>query len=113
MASARSPKKTEAIEVRLPDETKAAFMDHCRRNNRTASDAIRAFITEQIGFQPERPHRRASNWRLLPAALLGAALGAGVAVPSLARSGGNDRPAFEQADRNHDGQLSFEEFEHR
>ena len=55
MRTARPLKKNGSIDIRLPDQVKTAFMDHCHRNDQTASDAIRTFIDEQLptsAFQP-------------------------------------------------------------
>ena len=40
----RPLKKTETIEIRLPHDTKTAFMARCRAEGRTASDVLRRFI---------------------------------------------------------------------
>jgi hypothetical protein len=40
MADAKFIKKNDSIEIRLPDETKAAFREKCRREGRTASGSV-------------------------------------------------------------------------
>ena len=80
-----APKKNVSIEIRLPDEAKTAFMARCLREDCTASEAIRAFIDDQLNLNP-KPSIRRSAIRLVSVALFGAALGAGVAAPSLAHS---------------------------
>jgi len=112
MAAAKSLKKNVTIEVRLPDEAKSAFMARCVRENRTASDAIRSFIDQQLGA-PDRRVRRRPTLRLAAAALFGTLLGAGVAVPSLAHSLPPSRTSFEHLDRNHDGVLTYKEYRAR
>ena len=85
MHAAKPAKKNVTIEVRLSDEAKSAFMARCSREDLTASEAIRGFIDDQLGLPSQRNRRRPAS-RLALVALLGAALGAGVAAPSLAHS---------------------------
>ncbi len=108
MIRPRPPKKGETLEIRLPYATKTAFMARCRGDGRTASQAVRRFIEEELGGAG-RPLRRTRLLGWLAAALAGFAVGA-VAAPSLAHTTPISRAAFERLDRNHDGQLSFEEF---
>jgi hypothetical protein len=105
MTAARTPKKSETLEVRLPFETKTAFMARCQDDGRTASEAVRRFIEGEL-----LPVRRARmrGWHALVAAIAGLAIGA-VAAPSLAQTV-NGHTAFERLDRNHDGVLSPAEF---
>ena len=110
MPSAKPAKKTGTIEIRISDEVKAAFMARCRRDDLTASEAIRRFIDTQLAPRPDVRQRRASHLRLAVAAIVGAALGVGVAAPSFARSAQKARPAFDQLDRNHDGVLNYQEY---
>jgi hypothetical protein len=106
MTRSRPPKKTESLELRLPHQTKAAFMAHCRRGGSSASEAVRRFIEAELaGGVPRRP----GLWRLAAAAAAGLALGT-VAAPSLARSDTASREAFDRRDVNQDGALSFQEF---
>lgn len=110
MASAKFSKKNDSIEIRLPDQAKSAFREKCRREGRTASEALRAFIDEQLEPRSRAVRRRKSMSRIAAAAVAGAILGGGIAAPSLAASGDNSRSAFHAMDRNHDGALSYEEF---
>jgi hypothetical protein len=112
MAGAKFTKKNDSIEIRLPDETKAAFREKCRREGRTASDAVRAFIDEQLDPRTARRRHR-SLWRLAAALAAGAVLGGGLAAPSIAASADDGPSAFRALDRNHDGALSYEEFRSR
>lgn len=105
MTRPRPPKKTETLEIRLPPATKRAFMDRCRDEGLTASDAVRGFIETRTA--PAGRHARL--WQAAVAAAVGLAVGA-VAGPSLAQSGTPDRAAFERMDRNHDGVLTLQEF---
>lgn len=107
----KSPKKTETVEIRLPYETKAAFMARCQAGGLTASEAIRGFIETEL--KAARQRKGLTGWRgLLTAAVAGLALGA-VAAPSLAEGAGPARAAFDRLDRNHDGILTFREYRRR
>ena len=112
MASVKFTKKNDSIEIRLPDETKAAFREKCRREGRTASDAVRSFIDEQLEPGGSVRPRRTSSWRIAAAVAAGAVMGGGLAAPSIAASA--DSPsAFQALDRDHDGRLTYEEFRSR
>ncbi len=104
----RPPKKSETLEIRLPHETKQAFMARCRARGFTASDALRGFIEADAA-----PVRRGGRgvWQALAAAAAGLAIGA-VAAPSLAQSQ-DDRVEFARMDADGDGVVSFEEFRAR
>lgn len=104
----RGPKKSETLEIRLPYETKTAFMARCRDEGRTASDALRGFIDGEVEGRPTRSRSRI--W-IVAAAALGLAIGA-AAAPSLAQTT-PDHAAFRKLDRNADGALSYEEFSAR
>lgn len=114
MREPRPPKKSESLEIRIPYAAKTAFMDRCQREGRTASDALRAFIDQQIATPTASPRRR---WRIAAGALIAAAVGA-VALPSLARPGPAPDPAqdllrrvaFAHMDANHDGVLTLDEY---
>jgi len=107
--TAGQPKKSEVLEVRLPYETKTAFMARCREMGRTASEVVRVFIDQELEGRTAKPRL---VWRALAAALAGLAVGA-VAAPSLARPTAVSHATFERLDANHDGVLSFEEFSGR
>jgi hypothetical protein len=111
MNAGKPPKKSDMLEVRLPHETKVAFMARCRETHRTASEAVRAFIDHELDVRAKRPSRLNLVWRVLAAALAGLAVGA-VAAPSLARPL-STHGAYDRLDVNHDGVLSFEEFRRR
>jgi hypothetical protein len=109
MAASKPPKKSETIEIRLSYEAKAAFMAHCRRERRTASEALRLFIDGRLDPRAD-VRRRAPSWRIVLAGMIGAALGLGAAAPSFAHAAQNSKAAFDRLDRNHDGVLSYREF---
>jgi hypothetical protein len=111
MAS-KAPKKSETIAIRLSHEAKAAFMQRCRQERRTASEAVRLFIDGQLDARPHA-RRRTASWRVALAGMIGAALGLGAAAPSFAHATQNSKTAFEQLDRDHDGVLSYAEFRTR
>lgn len=113
MASAKFTKKNDSIEIRLPDETKAAFREKCRREGRTASDAVRSFIDEQLEPSAGVRRNRRSLWRIGLAVAAGAVLGGGLAAPSIAASADSSRSAFQALDRDRDGALTYEEFRSR
>jgi hypothetical protein len=113
MGSVKFTKKNDSIEIRLPDETKAAFREKCRREGRTASDAVRSFIDEQLDAGGSVRRRRRSLWRIGAAVAAGAILGGGLAAPSIAASADTSGSAFRALDRDHDGALSYEEFRSR
>lgn len=110
MTPPKPAKKSETLEVRLPYQTKRAFMTRCRGDGQTASEAVRGFIETELEGRPRA--RRMRLWHALAAATAGLALGA-VAAPSLARTPPADHAAFERLDQNHDGALSLAEFERR
>ena len=113
MASAKFAKKNDSIEIRLPDETKAAFREKCRLEGRTVSDAVRSIIDEQLEPIRSVSRRRSSLLRIGVAVAAGAALGGGLAAPSIAASADGSRSAFQALDRDGDGALTYEEFRRR
>lgn len=100
----RPLKKSETLEIRLPYETKTAFMDRCRQDGVTASQALRADIEARL------TRKAPAGWKRLRA-VAGAAVILGVgagALPSLAAAVAG--PSFASLDRNRDGVLAFAEF---
>jgi hypothetical protein len=118
--TARPPKKSESLEIRIPYPTKQAFMARCQADGVSASEALRGFIEREI--QPASPARGGLR-RWIAGGLIAAAVGA-VALPSLAQTAeaaefhrldvdGDGRVSLAElarADRNHDGQLSLAEY---
>ena len=103
MTAPRAPKKSETLEIRLPYATKQAFMERCREQGRSASEALRSCINVEL----EPPVRRRGPHRFAVAGLAAIALAA-VAAPSLARPACATR--FDALDSNHDGFVSAAEF---
>lgn len=116
----RPPKKSETIEIRLPYPTKLAFMARCKADGRSASEALRGFIEDELESRSRAG--RGWPWRIVAGALIAAAMGA-VALPSLART--DPRAAFDclardharigaadfaRLDADHDGKISYAEF---
>lgn len=100
----RPPKKSETLEIRLPFETKTAFMDRCRRDGVTASQALRADIEARL------TRKAPAGWKRLRA-VAGAAVILGVgagALPSLAAAVAG--PSFASLDKDRNGALAFREF---
>lgn len=110
--TAGQPKKSEVLEVRLPYEAKTAFMARCRETGRTASEAVRVYIDQELEGPATKPRANGLIWRAVAAAVAGLAVGA-VAAPSLARPTTTSHAAFDRLDANRDGVLSFEEFSGR
>ena len=119
-------KKSETLEIRLPYPTKLAFMERCRGEGRSASEALRGFIDGQLeAATPARSAPRRPR-HLVAGALIAAAVGA-IALPSLARPSlqaefdrldlNGDKAIslaeFERLDTNHDGKITFAEFRAR
>ena len=111
MSAPRKLKKSESLEIRIPYPTKQAFMARCRDEGRSASEAVRGYIEGQLDAAPKPAPRRTTPWRLIAGAAIVAAMGA-AAVPSLARPGLN-AAEFAALDRNHDGVLTYAEFQRR
>jgi Ca2+-binding EF-hand superfamily protein len=124
MTESRPPKKSETLEVRLPHETKRAFLEACRKEGRTASEAVRGFIDGYIARAAaserlrDRPQPQRSLVMTLASrngrrGLLAGAVGSlaliGLAVsPSAADI--DFRAMFERIDTNADGQVTLAEF---
>ena len=118
----RPLKKSETIEIRLPYPTKLAFMDRCRQEGRSASEALRGFIDGELEGRTTKTATRLAP-RLVIGALIAAAAGA-MALPSLAHT--TQRAGFDclakgaagiapadlaRLDTDHDGTVSYAEFQ--
>jgi len=111
----KAEKKSEVLEVRLPHETKKAFMEACKDKNKTASGVLRTAIDGFLASGVVGPVR--SRLRDTVFVVIGTAIGAFayawahafLAVPEVA-----DNPLaqlyFAQVDTNGDLRVSREEF---
>lgn len=116
----RKPKKSETLEVRLPYETKQAFLTACREDGTTASEVVRGSIDDYLDERgrPETETQPRSVIAMIPApirkkrylAVAGglAGLAALVALPSAADP--DFMATFHKFDKNGDGVLTPEEF---
>jgi hypothetical protein len=100
------PKKSESIELRLPYETKQAFMARCQARGVTASAELRGFIDAAIEPAPVRKSRFAIA--LPVGVLLGAVLEAAIVSPTFAHA--DAAASFARMDANRDGRVTFAEF---
>ncbi len=116
----RKPKKSETLEVRLPWETKQAFLGACREDGTTASEVVRVSIDDYLEKR-ERPvnanpartlitmiPRPVRKRRYLAAAGGLAGLAVFAALPSAA--GPDLMATFRTLDANGDGVITAEEF---
>lgn len=113
MPSTKRLKNNDTIEIRLPDEAKAAFMRRCQQDGRTASEAVRTFIDGQLTSRSPRGQRLVSSMRIGFVGLAGTVLGMGMAAPSIASSAESAGSAFDRLDRDRSGTLTLKEFRDR
>jgi hypothetical protein len=121
----RGPKKTESIEVRLPDETKQAFMKACERRSTSASAVLRSFIERYVRSASRAPIHWNEELQMLltgtsmrtraAAGAIVATFAAGVvavsiATPARAATDPLLAAVYQWMDTNHDGKLSAAEF---
>ena len=139
--SMRDEKKSESLEVRLPYSQKIAFMQACKEQGITSSDALRAGIDEFLATregqsQPSQFKNVVTLMKTNPkktvGSLMAMSIGAALftAMPSAAQDelftqydknkdgvltvgeiSENDGKVFEVLDKNGDGQISADEFE--
>jgi Ca2+-binding EF-hand superfamily protein len=120
----REPKKSETLEIRIPHETKTAFMSVCRARGVSASDVLRACVrrhlesaggtsfhwTKEIRMAfLEKPRRR--HILLGSAGALAACIAVvTLAVPAHAAIDPRIAAVFGWMDANHDGRVSRAEY---
>jgi len=105
-------KKTDKLEVRLPPETKQAFLRRCRTEGRSASEAVRSFIDIHLArpLNPKEFHmilRSPVTYACLSVALAGAVW---VLSPEPSRAEPDFAAIFKSLDTNGDRRLSQAEF---
>lgn len=114
-------KKSETLEVRIPHETKQAFLTACREDGTTASEVVRKSVQTYLD-ERERPTQQRTRTLIMkfpepvrrygPRAAAGAVAAIGLAtfavLPSAAAP--DFQAAFKRLDANGDGVLSAEEF---
>jgi Ca2+-binding EF-hand superfamily protein len=114
-------KKSETLEVRIPFETKQAFLTACREDGTTASEVVRESVQSYLDgrvqpvSQPERtllmnlpqPVRRYAP-RAAAGAIAAIGLATFAALPSAAAP--DFAAIFKRMDANGDGLLSADEF---
>lgn len=112
----RDEKKSESLEVRLPYSQKIAFMDACREEGITASEALRAGIDEFLASREGQSQQSnqfrdvvtlmKTNPKKTAGSLMALSLGAALftAMPSAAQD-----ELFVQYDKNKDGVLTVGE----
>ena len=120
----REPKKSETLEIRIPHETKTAFMSICRAEGVSASDVLRTCISrhlEPAGRTPvhwtkefrmaflENPRRR--HILLGSAGALAAAIAIlSLAVPAQAAVDPRLIAVFDWLDGDHNGRVGRAEY---
>lgn len=114
-------KKSETLEVRIPYETKQAFLTACREDGTTASEVVRESVhtyldgrerptpqrTRTLVMKLPQPVRRYGP-RIAAGAVAAIGLATFVALPSAAAP--DFQAAFKRLDVNGDGVLTAEEF---
>lgn len=116
----RKQKKSETLEVRLPHETKQAFLTACRDDGTTASEVVRESIDTYLD-ERGRPAVQPVTGNILamipkplrrPRIALGAAGAVGLAALAILPSAAQPdfKTLFDRMDANKDGVISAEEF---
>ncbi len=113
-------KKSETLEVRIPHETKQAFLNACREDGTTASEVVRdqvqTYLDAREQPQPEKrtlvmqfsPTVRRYGPRVAAGSLAAIGLTALAVLPSAAAP--DFKAQFTRLDANGDGVLSVDEF---
>lgn len=115
-------KKSETLEVRIPYETKQAFLSACREDGTTASEVVRDKVQDYLDAR-ERPSLneekrtlimklpqpvRRYGWRAAAGGVAAIGFVSMAALPSAATP--DIKAQFGRLDANSDGVLSVEEF---
>lgn len=113
-------KKSETLEVRIPHETKQAFLNACREDGTTASEVVREQVQSYLDArerpQPQEkgrlmqfsPNVRRYGPRVAAGGVVALGLTAMAVLPSAAAP--DFKAQFGRLDANGDGVLSVEEF---
>lgn len=112
-------KKSETLEVRIPHETKQAFLNACREDGTTASEVVREQVQSYLEAreQPQQekgklmqfsPNVRRYGPRVAAGGAIAIGLTALAVLPSAAAP--DFKAQFSRLDTNGDGVLSVEEF---
>jgi Ca2+-binding EF-hand superfamily protein len=106
-------KKSESLEVRLPHRLKQAFMDRCRAEGASASEAVRRMIEAYV--ERPAPHRPTELAQVLkPQFAIPAFAAAGLAAVFLlatqSQAGPDLREAFDALDADGNGAVTLAEF---
>ncbi len=120
-AQDRDPKKSEILIVRLSHEAKQAFMEACRRDQRSASDVVRGLVDRYAARRMEGRLRvtakefamflsNLSTPARVAAATAAGALGAVALAVAPSTAGGDEKAAFQSMDANADGLVTLSEF---
>ncbi len=114
----REPKKTELIEFRISHEAKSAFLDQCKRDDRSASEVIRTLMQSHVTDHSGRDQQR-KKWTpdmtallkkhpISTSALCALSLLGMSAVATTASA--DPAQAFAAIDTNGDQTISLEEY---
>lgn len=114
-------KKSETLEVRIPYETKQAFLTACREDGTTASEVVREGVQSYLDARERPPIQEKRSIvmklpqpvrhyapRIAAGSIAAIGLATFVALPSAAAP--DFRAQFSRLDTNGDGVLSAEEF---
>ena len=121
----RSPKKNDTLEVRLPSETKTAFMEACKANGVSGSGVLRGCIDNYLLSGSKARQRwketlsRTVLWARNDRRAFATAAGALVSILLISLAATPSRAApdarlvalFEAIDANHDSKISPAEFQ--
>lgn len=114
----REPKKTELIEFRISHEAKSAFLDQCKRDDRSASEVIRDLMRDHVDAPSKRDQQR-KEWKPDMTALLRKHPISTSAICALSLFGmsavattasADPAQAFAAIDTNGNGSISLDEY---
>ena len=111
----RPPKKTDSLEVRLPPETKRAFMERCKAERVSASEIVRGYIEDHLARPARKPVKEIRMPLSQKTFQIGATAAAGaLALTTLFVAQSAATPdivaMFKRLDADGDGRLTLQEF---